>query len=272
MTKENLDEQIRKAFKSLQVGELGFDTFSKLTKISSRTIRKYYDNWSDACKANGLKSGIVQDAVPMETLANSFLSVVSADGEIPSIHRLIRLTKHGYHVFSKKHGGYDNFKLKAIKHLIATGSIKDSKTLELLQTELKRIESKSFSKPQDKKIRPHEHGQMLGFRAFAHVPTYENEVVQMFGAIASEIGFEIISSRPGFPDCKANRKIEGSARNRYKECLIEFELRSSDFKTHKHPVDGCDLIVCWEHDWKDCPLEVLELKKAIQPLSGWREN
>jgi len=208
----------------------------------------------------------------METLANGFLSVVSADSEIPSIHRLIRLAKHGEHVFSKKHGGYDNFKLKAIKHLFAAGLIKDSKILELLQAELKRIESKKSSKPQDKEIRPHEHGQMLGFRAFAHVPTYENEVVQMFGAIAPELGFEIISSRPGFPDCKANRKIEGSTRNRYRECLIEFELRSSDFKSHKHPVDECDLIVCWEHDWKDCPLEVLELKKAIQPLSGWRDN
>jgi len=53
--------------------------------------------------------------------------------------------------------------------------------------------------------------------------------------------------------------------------LIEFELQSSDFKSHKHPADGCDLIVCWEDDWKSCPIEVLELKSAIQRLPGWRE-
>jgi hypothetical protein len=29
------------------------------------------------------------------------------------------------------------------------------------------------------------------------------------------------------------------------------------------PVAGCDLIVCWNHNWENCPLEVLELKKAI---------
>lgn len=272
MTKESLDEKIHEAFKSLHVEELGFDTFNKHTKISARTIRKYYDNWSEACKANGLKSGTVQDTVSMETLASSFLSVASADGEIPSLHRLIRLAKHGEHVFSKKTGGYDNFKRKAIEHLFAIESVKDSKILELLRKELKRLESKIISAPQDKAVRPHEHGSMLGFRAFVHVPTYENEVVAIFGAIAHEIGFEIISNRAEFPDCKANRKIEGSARKRYKECLIEFELRSSDFKAHKHPVNGCDLIVCWEHDWKDCPLEVLELKKTIQPLSGWRDN
>jgi len=272
MTKESLDEKIRETFKSLQVEELGFDTFNKHTKISKTTIHRHYDTWSDACEANGLKHGIVQDAVPIEILANSFLSVVSNEHEIPSVYKLMRLGKHGYKVFGEKHGGYDNFKLKAIKYLFATESIQDLQVLELLQTELKRIENKSISVPKDKVIRPHEHGRMLGFRAFAHVPTYENEVVAMFGAIAHDIGFEIISNRAEFPDCKANLKIEGSTRKRYKECLIEFELRSSDFKTHKHPVDGCDLIVCWEHDWKDCPLEVLELKKTIQPLSGWREN
>ena len=31
---------------------------------------------------------------------------------------------------------------------------------------------------------------------------------------------------------------------------------------------GCDLIVCWIHDWKDCPLEVRELKTAIEQLPG----
>ena len=85
------------------------------------------------------------------------------------------------------------------------------------------------------------------------------------------IGFEIVSNRDAFPDCEANRKVEGSARNRYKKCLIEFELRSNDFKAHKHPVNGCDLIVCWEHNWKDCPLEVLELKSKINGLSGWKK-
>ena len=26
---------------------------------------------------------------------------------------------------------------------------------------------------------------------------------------------------------------------------------------------GCDLIVCWEHNWEECPLEVIELKTVI---------
>jgi hypothetical protein len=32
---------------------------------------------------------------------------------------------------------------------------------------------------------------------------------------------------------------------------------------HGHPPDGCDLIVCWEHNWPESPLEVVELKSAL---------
>ncbi len=34
---------------------------------------------------------------------------------------------------------------------------------------------------------------------------------------------------------------------------IEFEYQSRNFHTHGHPVDGCDVIVCWEHNWPDLP-------------------
>jgi len=26
-------------------------------------------------------------------------------------------------------------------------------------------------------------------------------------------------------------------------------------------VKGCDMIICWKHNWPECPLEVLELRK-----------
>jgi len=33
-----------------------------------------------------------------------------------------------------------------------------------------------------------------------------------------------------------------------------------------HDLKGCDLIVCWENNWPECPLEVLELKSMV---SSW---
>jgi hypothetical protein len=29
---------------------------------------------------------------------------------------------------------------------------------------------------------------------------------------------------------------------------------------------GCDLIVCWKHNWPECPIEVLELEKVVMSL------
>jgi hypothetical protein len=28
----------------------------------------------------------------------------------------------------------------------------------------------------------------------------------------------------------------------------------------------CDIIVCWENDWQECPIEVIELKSVIEKL------
>src|SRR2546425_8925016 len=49
---------------------------------------------------------------------------------------------------------------------------------------------------------------------------------------------------------------------------IEFEFKSSGFAKGKKPHDPakCQIIVCWEHDWKKCPktIEVIELRSKIQ--------
>lgn len=42
-----------------------------------------------------------------------------------------------------------------------------------------------------------------------------------------------------------------------------FEFKSSSFKVHKHSPSQCDIVICWEHDWADCPLEVLCLKEIV---------
>ena len=245
------------------------ESFQEHSNISVTPIKRLWGgSLKKAFQECGAKlSEHIFEETPFENLAQEFLSVAIEVKRVPTLVQLKRRSKHGVYSFQGKHGGYDSFKMRAINYLLSNEPSKLGELKLLFENELLRLNGNQTIS----KIRPHEHGSMLGFRAFAHVPTYEQDVVGMFSAIAHEIGFEIISNRSAFPDCKANRKIEGSSRNRYKECLIEFEFRSSDFKLHKHPVNGCDLIVCWEHDWKDCSLEVLELKNAIQNLSGWKK-
>jgi hypothetical protein len=44
--------------------------------------------------------------------------------------------------------------------------------------------------------------------------------------------------------------------------------KARNFKRHGHDPRQCDLIVCWRHNWKNCPpnLQVLELSKVVEQL------
>jgi len=106
-------------------------------------------------------------------------------------------------------------------------------------------------------------GPPLGFRALLHEPVNEHGVVLLFGMVAEELGFAVDTVRPAFPDCEAKRR---TAPGRWERVRVEFEFRSRCFRDHGHDPAGCDLIVCWDHDWPDCPLEVLELRSAIADL------
>ena len=108
-------------------------------------------------------------------------------------------------------------------------------------------------------------GRPLNFRGLRHEPIDEQGVVFLFGMVAHELEFLVESVRTAFPDCRAKRLAKGG---RYIELNIELEFRSSNFREHGHKAGECDLIVCWEHDWPDCPVEVLELKSAIRQLDA----
>lgn len=92
-----------------------------------------------------------------------------------------------------------------------------------------------------------------------YAPANELGVVFLFAHVARRLQFQIEEIRPQFPDCIAYRRMGDSE----KKTRIEFEFRSSSFRSHKHDTAGCDVIVCWHHDWPDCPtsIEVIELKK-----------
>src|SRR2546422_642643 len=100
-----------------------------------------------------------------------------------------------------------------------------------------------------------EYGTPLNFRALSHAPTDEYGVIFLFGQVATELGFIIESLRKDFPDCQALRCVD-KKRNRWQRLRLEFEFQSKNFSKHSHDPNECDLIVCWQHDWPACPLEV----------------
>jgi hypothetical protein len=103
-------------------------------------------------------------------------------------------------------------------------------------------------------------GEIIAYRGIVYAPTNEAGVAMMFAVAAEALGFAIESARTVFPDCIALQRI---APGRYRRVRIEFEFASSNFRAHRHDPKGCDLVVCWEHDWPNCPVKVLELRKEI---------
>lgn len=90
-----------------------------------------------------------------------------------------------------------------------------------------------------------------GFWEPLDVPRSELQVREIFAPRLSEFGFRLVGSHTDYPDW-----LLIDEHGEYVYC--EVEHRSSNFVLHGHDPARCDLIACWEHDWPESPLPVLE--------------
>jgi len=105
-------------------------------------------------------------------------------------------------------------------------------------------------------------GDKIAFKSLSCAPVNELGVVYLFGVLHDTFGFKIESIQSGYPDCIARRKV---GKNRWEEVRIEFEYDSRSFKSHGHEPSGVDIIICWKHNWRECPkeIEVIELSSLL---------
>jgi hypothetical protein len=110
-------------------------------------------------------------------------------------------------------------------------------------------------------------GPPVNFRGLRHAPINEDGVVFLFGMVSYELGFIVEAVHASYPDCEAKRCVD-QRQQRWQRVRIEFEYQSSSFRDHGHDAACCDVVVCWEHNWAECPLEVIELRRVIDQLEG----
>lgn len=111
-------------------------------------------------------------------------------------------------------------------------------------------------------------GPPINFRGLTYAPTCENGVIYLFSKVAEDLGIVIEGVQVRFPDAFGKRY----EKDKGYPITIEFEYRSSDYERHGHPKEGCDYVVCWEHDWKECPIQVIELKSLLRELKEKRQT
>ena len=114
-------------------------------------------------------------------------------------------------------------------------------------------------------------GSKINFRTLSCAPINEHGVIYLFGVLQDVLDYKVESIQAGFPDCIARRSI---GNGRWEEVRIEFEFDSISFVHHKHDPSGVDIIVCWHHNWKDCPehIEVIELSSMIGQIEEIKEE
>lgn len=272
VTREMIIREIQRIAREEKIDTLTQSDFKKRTGISDKKIHRYFDGWREACQVAGLKpnrQGIrLDDGVLFEEMRRAFLECES----VCTRAKFDRVACYSPDTYESRFGRWKDV-LRAFQKWVQENNAEFplEKQLQLaVTTEVKLSTSTQNSSNhvdahQWKSCGGTTYGSFLNFRGLPHAPINEQGVVFLFGRICFELGFVVEAVRTSYPDCEAKRRVDRQ-RDKWERVKIEFELKSSTFKEHLHDPKGCDLIVCWEHDWPECPLEVVELRSEISKL------
>lgn len=270
--REKIIAEIRRVAEFLKTSELSQRQFRENSRIPLSNIRYTFGSWKEALKSAGLTSA------PMSKRA------MTPDNEL--LQEIIRLTRElGKKPTDSQMNSKGRFSIKPYRdrwHSLTnackiayakygfpqTTEQPDSAPSQLVMSkpsQTQMIIPQTIIPSETHKRKKIQFGEPIDFRGLRFAPINEQGVVYLFGMISRELGFLVESIRTEYPDCEGKRCVD-QERQRWEHVRIEFEFQSSNFKEHGHQPDDCDLIVCWIHDWPDCPIEVLELKSQLKFL------
>jgi hypothetical protein len=251
--------------------------------ISEYHILGQFPSWADALVAAGLTIDFSNIRINDDDLLADWGMMVRRLGHIPSSIHYRREGKYSVKVFNKHFGSWSGIP-EEFKKIYSNNPewadvialLPQSVSNDILPCDTPEVQIGNLS-PEPNNLRPQQknkklqdrltYGNPLNFRGLQHEPVNEEGVVFLFGMVARELGFIVEAVQAGFPDCEAKRQIK---RGQWQRVKIEFEYESRNFRDHGHPIDGCDIIICWNHNWVDCPpnLEIIELSKIIRSLAA----
>ena len=245
--------------------------------ITLRSVLQWFSTWNDAVRAAGLRPYARNARIDDRRLLEDWAKVVRKTRTLPPRRVYLLYGKYDPCTLAKRFGGYSS--LPAAFRDFAKGKREWGDVLALVpafgdsgqlpKERLERINNSSASALPPCNIScavlaGHPvYGNPIPFPWLQHEPTNEQGVVLLFGMLAEKLGYIVENVQKGFPDCEAKRRI---APDRWQRVRIEFEFESKNFRDHAHPIDGCDLIVCWRHNWPDHPkhLEILDLSRIVK--------
>ncbi|MGB2589629.1 MAG: hypothetical protein WBG02_01780 [Candidatus Acidiferrum sp.] len=272
--------------------------FLSRSGISEHAVMKVFPSWNAALEAAGLEPYTRNMHIQDRELLEDWGQAVRRNRGTPTCRSYHQLGKFGLRTMESRFGAWSQ--MPEVFRKFAKGKRKWADVLALLPESAPKPSpkrapdarfdgekrtgksacatgklGKSCSPPSKFRYRPLRgrptYGMPMDFRGIRHEPVNEQGVVLLFGMVAKELGYIVEAVQSGFPDCEAKRQI---APQRWQRVHVEFEFESRNFRDHGHPIAGCDVIVCWRHNWDDCPaqIEILELSSLIQSLPASNDS
>ncbi len=249
--------------------------FLSRTGTTEYQILKHFPSWNEAVESSGLKPHVSNVFIKPSVLLEDWGKLVRRLRQIPTRDQYRREGSYSPGVFERKFGPWSAVPVKFREFaqgnpdwldVVALLPIERPKSIPSAEpargatsTGLLNLHSRLDDRPT--------YGSPIDFRGLRHEPVNEQGVVFLFGMVARELGYHVEAVQTGYPDCEAKRQI---SQGKWQRVRIEFEFESRNFRDHGHPTDGCDVIVCWRHNWPECPttLEVVELNSIIATLAA----
>lgn len=258
--------------------------FKGASGMTEYQVLKHFPSWREAVRAAGLEPHSTNVPIVPEVLLEDWGEFVRRERRIPTRDQYRRDGTYSPGVFEKKLGPWSAVPSKFRQ--FAEGKPEWADVVALLPIEHARapfaapsavVPPRTGAVPSSSTIHRHSrlddrptYGNPVDFRGLRHEPVNEQGVVFLFGMVARELGYHVEAVQTGYPDCEAKRQVDAG---KWQRVRIEFEFESRNFRDHGHHPDGCDVIVCWRHNWLECPvsLEVVELSSVIRTLSASEE-
>jgi hypothetical protein len=238
-------------------------------KISREQLKKHFGTFTKALQQCNLKRRAVGKKLEMKDLFTDWAGVVRSLEKLPTVCEYEDRSKYSQRPLLARFGSWaqapSGMRMYAEENSM-TEEWKDVLAIVAAQDRISRERDGVFGATV---------GGMREGRVFTDRPMYgplmrpcplicgpinEAGVVYLFGTMAEQMGYVVLRMQSEFPDCEAFRLVE---EERWQRVRIEFEYESRNFLRHLHPVNDCDVIVCWRHNWPECPLEVVELRALV---------
>ncbi|HYA61838.1 MAG TPA: hypothetical protein VED66_01460 [Candidatus Sulfotelmatobacter sp.] len=248
--------------------------FVSLAGVPRYFVSRFYPKWNDAVRAAGLRPYRLKVRPEDGELLKDWGETVRRKRALPSRRAYLVEGKYDPRTLEKRFGDWSSLPQAFCNFAKGKPEWADVIAISAAPVPEKKRGRANDCSTSGIRLNKAEHaplkdratyGKPMDFRGLRHEPVNEQGVVLLFGILAKELGYLIEAVQNGFPDCEAKRQI---AAERWQRVQIEFEFESKNFRDHGHPSDGCDVIVCWRHNWGECPkhIEVVELSRVVKSL------